>query len=254
MNIKESLNNWAVDAIEKLNAVSKNTATQYYLQSPLDQINTRIDTLVLGINPGSTESGVTKMESPEEFLKGNPTWRYRFQCEEEGAHVSPLWAKYFGNAHFMIYGDQERHNLLTDNDSKTVWQNLTPFATPDASKLSKEHFESGIPVAVQLIDILKPKRIVLLTTNGFNLLGQYARVESSPIVKDITTNRMIEMGTIEKIPTIQLPHPSGDWGMPKFIIPMIVKMHRLHAVDEKVNSLEEAATKIKNQLKRIEVM
>lgn len=250
MSIKELLYNWAKEAINEFNSVSKATTTQYYLQSPLDQITEPIDTLILGINPGSTEPGVTEMKSPEEFLKGNIDWDNRFK----DGYVSSNWAKYFGNGHFMLCGDQERRNGSLDEDTKTVWSNLTPFATTKASKLSKDHLEKGIPVGVQMIKILKPKRIILFTTDGFNRLEQYAKVERLPIVKDLTTNRVIEIGTIEGIPTIQLPHPSGNWGFPKFFLPMIVQLHRLHAVDETNGILEDAANKIKYQLKRVDVI
>ncbi len=250
MNTKDSLKDWAEKAIEIFNPISEETTTQYYLQSPLDQITKPIETLVLGINPGSTKPGVTEMKSPEEFLKGNKDWDNRFKDD----YVSSNWAKYFGNGHFMLCGDQERRNRSLDEDSKTVWSNLTPFATTDASKLSKVHLEEGIPVTVQLIKILKPKRIILFSTDGFKHLKPYAEVERLPIVKNVTTNRVIEIGTIESIPTIQLPHPSGNWGFPKFYIPMIVQMHQLHAVNENNGTLEAVANKIKNQLKCVDVM
>lgn len=254
MTIQESLLKWAEDAIKIFNPLSELTSTQYYLQSPLNKVVKTVDTLVLGINPGS--SGEQSILSAEQFLKGNVDWEYRFSHTEEGAHVSSKWAKYFGNGHFMICGDQERHNNGLDDDKKTVWSNLTPFATSDASKLSKDHLINGIPIMVNLIKILQPKRIILLTTDGFKHLEKYAttKIERLPLVKDVTTNKIIEIGTIAGIPTIQLPHPSGNWGFPKHFLPMIVQLHKLHAVDDKIKPLEETTTKIKNQLRRIEVM
>ena len=254
MSIQESLHDWAEEAVMVFNPLSEQTSTQYYLQSPLDQITNTIDTLVLGINPGS--NGNPSILSPEQFLEGNRTWGKRFPNKEEGAHVSPEWAKYFGNGHFMLCGDQKRHNDDIDDNNKTVWANLTPFATPDASKLSNDHLISGITITVELIQILKPKRIILLTTEGFNYLEKYANpnIKRYPLVKDVTTNKIVEIGTIEGIPTIQLPHPSGNWGFPKHFLPMIVQLHKLHAVDEKIKPLEEAVTKIKNQLRRIVVI
>lgn len=255
MNIKDLLHDWAEEAIEVFNSLSsKNPKTPYYTQSPLDKINHPIDTLVLGINPSSSESKETAMKSPDEFLCGNENWRYRFQGETEGSHVSSDWAKYFGNAHFMLCGDQERHNLLLDNDEKTVWANLTPFATTDASKLTKAHFEEALPFTARLIKILKPRRIILLSTEGLSHLNPFIRVERLPLVRDTSSHKTIEIGTIDGIPAIQLSHPSRDWGFPKYVIPMIVQMHKLHAVEENNKSLDEVAAKIKYQLSRIEVI
>ncbi|MBD5372352.1 MAG: hypothetical protein HDR75_03280 [Bacteroides sp.] len=254
MTIQESLKNWAKDAVDVFNPLSQTTSTQFYLQSPLDQITAPVDTLVLGINPGS--NGERSILSPEQFLEGNKNWEERFPSTEEGTHVSPKWAKYFGNGHFMLCGDQDRHNNSIDDNKKTVWSNLTPFATPEASKLSKDHLINGVPVTVELIQILNPKRIILLTTEGFDYIEKYANtnIERRPLVKDVTTNKIIEIGTIAGIPTIQLPHPSGNWGFPKHFLPMIVQLHKLHAVDDEIKPIEEVATKIKNQLRRIAVI
>ena len=118
MTIQESLKDWAQRAINGtqingkdyrgFNEISKVTNTQYYLQSPLDKITNTIDTLVLGINPGGTDSGVTEMISPEDFLKGNKHWENRFRDN----HVSSDWAAYFGRGHKMICGNQVRDNLM----------------------------------------------------------------------------------------------------------------------------------------------
>lgn len=255
MNIKDLLHDWAEEAIQVFNTVSSQKPNvPYYTQSPLNQITQPIDTLILGINPRSTGSKSRYMKSPEEYLCGNEYWQHRFEGPEEGSHVSSDWAKYFGNAHFMLCGDQERHNLLLDNDAKTVWTNLTPFATSDTSKLTKDHFEQALPFTARLINILRAKRIILLSTEGFTYLNPYIKVERRPLVRDTTSNRIIEIGTINGIPALQLSHPSRDWGFPKFFIPMIVQMHKLHAVDEKNKSLEEVVTKIKSQLLRIDVI
>lgn len=249
MTIQESLKNWAKDAVDVFNPLSQTTSTQFYLQSPLDQITAPVDTLVLGINPhGEISKGAEK--SPEEFLKGNPKWDRRF----EGNHVSREWSNYFGKAHKMICGNQERDHLMLDNDKKTVWENLTPFVTPDSGQLKPEHWDAGLRSTADLITILKPKRIILLSESGFNRLAPYIAIEHLPIVKDTITQRTIEIGTIGGYPAIQLSHPSREWITHSLFLPMIVQLHKLHAVDEKIEPLEEAATKIKNQLRRIEVI
>ena len=160
MTIRDSLMDWAQRTINGaqingkdyigFNEISKHTNTQYYLQSPLDKITNNIDTLVLGINPGGTEPGVTEMKSPEDYLKGNKYWENRFNEN----HISPDWAAYFGRGHKMICGNQVRDNLMLDNDIKTVWSNLTPFATREVSQLKSVHWEAGLRSTAELITIL----------------------------------------------------------------------------------------------------
>ena len=179
------------------------------------------------------------MISPEDFLKGNKHWENRFRDN----HVSPDWAAYFGRGHKMICGNQVRDNLMLDNDIKTVWSNLTPFATRKESQLKPAHWEAGLRSTAELITILKPKRIILFSTEGFNLLTPYIKVEHLPIVKDVNTKKTIEIGTIDRYPAIQLSHPSREWITHALFLPMIVQLHKLHAVDENIKSLEAAANK-----------
>ena len=259
MSIQESLLKWAERTVNGteikgikfagFNEISKDTSTKYTLQSPLDQINNTIDTLVLGINPCGAKSGSTEI-SPDAFLKGNEFWKNRFNDNQ----VSREWATYFGRGHKMICGNQERDNLLLDNDEKTVWENLTPFVTPDSKLLESEHWEAGLRSTAELITILEPKRIILFSTEGFNLLAPYIKVEHLPIVKDINTNKTIEIGIVDRYPAIQLSHPSRKWITHFLFLPMIVQLHKLHAVEEENGTLDAVATKIKDQLRRIEVM
>lgn len=126
ISIKEALNDWAMKAVEEFNPLTRE-GIGYYQQSPLNNINKPIETLVCGINPGSESSG--RELTAEIFLKGNEDWINRFVSEEENAFVSKKWAKYFGDAHYFICNDKVRHNDGFDDDTKTVWTNLTPFAT-----------------------------------------------------------------------------------------------------------------------------
>lgn len=86
-NIKKELFDWAKEAVSTFNEVSAKTDTQYIQQSPLNCLNKRIETMVIGINPGSAQPGITTL-SVEEFLAGNPFWNNRFDNEAEGSEVS----------------------------------------------------------------------------------------------------------------------------------------------------------------------
>jgi len=249
-NIQEQLRIWADEAIATFNPLSESTNTLYYQQSPLNEINEPIDTLIIGINPGSSGSGSKK--TAEEFLRGNSEWKNRF----DGSHVSKKWHKFFGEAHYFICQDYICHSNGFDDDKKTVWTNLTPFATAKAASLKNEHYAKSLPFIARLIEILCPQRIILLGSGAFNLLENYAKVEHIPLVRDNYSNMTMEVGRINGTSSIQVPHPSRDWGFPKFFIPIFVAMHRRFDVNGK--SLAEISKIMRNEisqwLSRIELI
>lgn len=250
-NLKTELQQWALNAVNVLNEVSAKTNTQYIQQSPLDSISKPIETMVIGINPGSAQPGVTNL-TPEEFLAGNPSWNSRFENEAEGSEVSKEWAKFFGNAHYFICGDKSRHTNDFDDDAKTVWTNFAPFATVKASQLKDVHYEASLPLLLLLVGILSPKRIVLLGSDAFNHMAKYATtdVQREKVVRDKYGKMTLEIGTIAGIPAIQLPHPSRNWKFHGLFVPVFVKMWQI-CLNEKL-SLEESAAKMRSQLTRLE--
>ncbi len=252
-SVREQLSDWARDAIKDLNPLALKTGIGYYQQSPLNGINNPIETLVCGINPGSGSSG--RELSAETFLNGNDDWTSRFISEDDNAYVSKKWAKYFGDAHYFICNDKVRHRDGFDNDTKTVWTNLTPFATPDSNGLTKELYTASIPYTLKLFQILKPKRIILLGFDSFDKIMKYhgdvnIKVIAIPIVKDRLEKGLLIVGTIDGIPTIQLPHPSRSWNFHRFFVPLFVQMW--DQIVKERRPLIETAEKIKNNLTRLE--
>lgn len=247
---KEQLREWARKAVEVLNEVSASTRTQYYLQSPLSNITAPVNTVVIGINPGSAQRGVSTL-SAEEFLAGNSCWPDRFESNQEGATISIEWAKYFGGAHLFICGDESRHVSGFDDDTITVWTNLTPFATCNEKLLNDLHFQHSVPRIIELLDILKPKQIVLLSMEAFDRLEDFsnAEVQRQKIVRDTISGRILEIGAINAIPAIQLPHPSGNWGFHGLVIPVFFKMWQLYR--QQTRTLEECAVRMRTQLCRL---
>ena len=53
MTKREELRKWAEDVVPEFNKLSDATKTPYYTQSPLNVIESTIENLVIGINPGS---------------------------------------------------------------------------------------------------------------------------------------------------------------------------------------------------------
>ncbi len=250
-NIQKELLDWAKEAVRIFNGVSADTNTRYIQQSPLDCISKRIETMVIGINPGSAQPGVTAI-TPEEFLAGNPCWNHRFENYAEGSEVSDRWAKFFGNAHYFICGDKSCHINGFDDDAKTVWTNLTPFATVNAQQLKKVHYEVSLPFLIRLIEILSPQRIVLLGSDAFDCMTKYAEadVQREKVVRDRQGKMTLEIGAIAGTPAIQLPHPSNNWGCHNLIAPIFVKMWEI-VLNEKL-SLKDCAAKMRSQLTRLE--
>lgn len=247
MSIQTELLKWASEATEVFNEISRrDPQTQYYQQSPLNRIDTFIDNLIIGINPGSFSPGVSQL-TPEQFLAGNPHWENRFERLEEGSKVSSDWKKFFGNTHYFLCQDYNYHSKGIDDDSKTVWTNLTPFATKSKNLLKDIHYTSAVPFTTRLIDILKPKFIYILGSDIRRILEIEYDICHISILQDKQSGREIEIGTINKIPYIQLPHPSRNWGFSHFFIPTIVSIWRQLA---ERNSLNTTATRIQGEMRQ----
>lgn len=236
---------WAEKAVKILNQVSENTDTLYYQQSPLSKIKEPVDSLIIGINPGSYSPGVSKL-TPEQFLEGNLYWENRFERMEEGSMVTKDWKDFFGNAHYFICQDYKCHSLGFDRDSKNVWTNLTPFATKSKNYLKNIQYKESIPFLVKLIDILKPKQIYFLGTRISDLLGRYAEINSIQLIQDTQQGGIIEIGTCNHYPYIQLPHPSRKWGFNHFFIPSVVSIWQ--QLVEKNYTLNQTAETIKHEI------
>lgn len=248
MDITNQLLEWAKDATTVYNKISAlEPNTKYYQQSPLNIISSPIENLIIGINPGSYSPGISEL-SPEQFLAGNPFWGNRFDNLIEGSKVSSSWRRFFGNVHYFICQDFEYHPEGFDNDSKTVWTNITPFATKSENHLKDAHYTDAIPLTARLIRILQPKRIYLLGKNIRSLLQNDCKISHVQILQENRFGRKIEIGTIDSKPYIQLPHPSGNWGFSHFFIPTIVSIWRQVTINN--NSLNETASRIKDEIQQ----
>lgn len=228
--INEQIIRWANKYVPNFNDLSKLYATPYYTQSPLNSINQQVDLMVIGINPkGNTGVGGRKM-SIEQFLKGNPYWANRI--DQEGKNT---W-KFNQGTHFFLGYDNFYAPKDIDNDEKTVWTNLSPFESEQGNNdLKKELMEEGLKSTLELIDILQPKRIVLLGINAFRqiekAIGNNGRVEYSVVYSNVKS----QVGRINQIPTVCVPHPSGQWEVSNKFISMFIFLHGLAEITNKKN-------------------
>jgi hypothetical protein len=99
---------------------------------------------------------------------GNECWGQRF-CGDKN-----VW-KFTNGARFFMGYDASKHVDTIDNDHKVVWTNLTPFQSDKGfTDLKAELRDEGVKSTLELISILKPKKVVFLGGNAFGLLDKYA--------------------------------------------------------------------------------
>ena len=235
----EEIVNWANVYVPRFNKLSKVFQTHYYTQSPLDSIHDTVDLMIIGINPKGYFGNGERELTVEEFLKGNPCWEKRFN--DDGTINKKEW-KYNQGARFFMGYDDFRHNDSIDNDKKTVWTNLSPFESENGSSdLKKELMEEGIRGTLALIEILRPKRIVLLETNAFQVIEETLDSNSDVIeYSSVFSNIKAKVGRIYNIPTISLSHPSktGGWEVSNKFNSMFVFIHGLAEITNKRDTIK----------------
>ena len=190
----------------------------------------------------------------DDFFAGNKEWwDNRFVSTDNGAEITKGGKyKYFNNGHYIICGDRIRHNDGFDNDAKTVWTNFTPFSTKGKATINNDHYKKSVPKIVELINILSPKRIYLFGKDSFNFFTDYqncVKIERKKILKDNLEDGILEIGEINGIPAIQLPHPSIKWRFHKIFVPLFAEMWR-NCLKEKL-PLDELSIKMRKQLTRL---
>ncbi len=220
--VKEELRLWAQEYVPKFEKLAKEFETCYYTQSPLAEIEDCIDTLILGINPKG-DGKVSEDKTVDGFLDGNEYWSTRFK-----------WKFFVETRWFLGYNHLESSDSV-DNEKKTVWANLTPFVSNNGfSDLKPELVSVGVESTLRLIEILKPKRIILLTKDGFRVL-RGKKVPQS--VKDrissvqVLESPALEIGMILGVPTVCVPHPSGQWPVSNKFTSMFILLHNLSCRD-----------------------
>lgn len=246
--IHEQVIKWANKYVPKFNNLSKLYSTPYYTQSPLDSINQQVDLMIIGINPKGNAGIGAQEQSIEQFLKGNPYWSKRFNKEGKNS-----W-KFNQGVHFFLGYDNFYHPEGIDNDQKTVWTNLSPFESKQGNKdLKRELMQEGLKSTLELIRILQPKRIVLLGITAFQqiekVIGSNKDIEYSPVFNNIKS----QIGRINQIPTVCVPHPSGQWEVSNKFIPMFIFLHGLAEITNKqkeVKPLKEVIEIMRAEMKR----
>lgn len=245
--IQEQIIRWADKYVPKFNELSERYKTPFYTQSPLDVINQQTELMIIGINPKGNAGIGEKKLSVEEYIKGNSFWKKRF---DEAGKI--CW-KFNQGARFFLGYDDFCHPEGIDNDEKVVWTNLSPFESKQGNNdLQKELMQEGLKSTLELIDILQPKRIVLL---GINAFEQIERAIGSNGCVEYTTvfdNMKSKVGRINQIPTVCVHHPSSRWeGGCHTFIPMFIFLHGLAEITNQKNlPLESVIKTMRSEMKR----
>ena len=227
-NIQEELRKWAEKYVPIFNELSAQTETCYYTQSPIGEIDSEVELMIIGINPKGPKSTGAVNKTTEEYLKGNPYWNSRFLPNNK--YNSKDWGKFVGGARFFMGYDDSFYPESIDNDKKTVWTNISPFQSENGfSDLPKEVIQDSLNSLMDLITILNPKRIVLLGTNAFNVFAKYANENMKHDIEHVNVLKdwKLQIGRIKGISTICVNHPSGAWAISNKFIPVFVFLYFL---------------------------
>lgn len=247
---------WGEKWVERFNELSAKYEVPYYTQSPLNLVGDRIDIMFVGINPKGGNKGVTN-RTLDNFLAGNECWGQRF-CGNKN-----VW-KFTNGARFFMGYDASKHVDTIDNDHKVVWTNLTPFQSDKGfTDLKAELRDEGVKSTLELISILKPKKVVFLGGNAFGLLDKYAdnnlRLHFEHI--KVFDKLPLEIGRLYNIPTYYVSHPSGKWPVSHCFISVFVFLRNLIDIyenDKPTKSLKMVAENMRKEFAlwhdRIETM
>ena len=243
---QELLKEWSELWIPKFNELSQKYNTPYYTQSPLNVIETDIELMVVGINPKGNGK-CTSTHTVDGYLEGNKEWwSKRFDKELKDS-------RFLANGRlFLGYGSKCPDSQI-DDDKKVVWTNLSPFeSSKGVSNLKKELLAEGIKSTIELINILKPKRIVFMETNAFDTLRKNMDESESDAIQSVQVfdNLKWEVGTFFGIPAVSILHPSAtDWLVSKYFISVILFLHNLIIHEFPNKPLKEIRNAMRNELK-----
>lgn len=244
MNTK--IEEWGKKWVECFNELSAKYEVPYYTQSPLNLVGEKVDIMFVGINPKGGNKCVTNTTF-DKYLAGNECWEQRF-CDNKN-----IW-KFTNVARFFMGYDAYRHKETIDNDHKVVWTNLTPFQSDKGfTDLKAELRDEGIKSTIELISILRPKKIVFLGGNAFDLLDKYADDSIKQHFEHIMVfdKLPLEIGRLYNMPAYYVNHPSSRiWPVSHCFIPVFIFLRDLIDIYDNgnpIHSLKVVAEKMRKE-------
>ena len=210
--IREKIIDWARVYVPQFNAWAALKNMDFYTQSPLNGIDSKVKGMIVGINPGCGGVWRGRDKTVEEFLGGNPTWNERFGADNQPAGG---WRRYLVGVHTFMNMPKERCPDGIDDDRQYVWTNVTPFSTRKANEIPADLIPVSVQSMLELISILSPERIMLLGANSYRYFERYAAHHQQE--RDIyfrsafAHGANIHIGRIHGVPCYCIVHPTGHW-------------------------------------------
>lgn len=215
---QEALKRWADNTAKGyvgIAAEEGKNAPAFYTQSDLTKLSGSPEVMILGINPGS--------EGTYEAQKSNPNWGLN-GADMDGEHLilgnyckdatgTPMWE----NRERWVYWQRLKHyfhlvrqgNPLED-EGKFVVTNMSFFSTPKANELSGKLLLRSMSYSLELINILKPRRIIFLSgKKSLARLRTINKGSKSFLLEYHEVGKSIYEGELEGIPCLGVPHPSA---------------------------------------------
>lgn len=199
---KQALSEWADDTADFYHDIAtKYYDSMFYTQSDLTKVVENPDLLILAINPGSGYTYKSdQIDSPEwkkwgigdrmdgkTLLKGNPTFYKR-----------GTWRTWQGLTRIFKKGGITD---ILDDESRFVWTNIIFFNEPKERDIPAEWYKKCPAKTLELIKILKPKRILCLSINRcFSVLNQMITN------REVLISSFLERGKLFDIPIYGIRH------------------------------------------------
>ncbi len=189
MTMQDKLTKWAKNAFKFYQELDRTETKGFYTQTPLNDISSNPDIVVMGINPGSNGSFQNDY-SIEQFIRGNSNW---------AQHRSWVYIKRIED--FLKRGLGNNAENIFSNDNRIVYINASCFQTKKAGALGYNLLCKSLPFTIDLIRKLNPR--LLLCLSAKKIFGIEQSFEREYLTEDVL------IGQLENIQIIGIPHPSG---------------------------------------------
>ena len=210
MDFQTKIFKWAEQAVASyIQLVHDGFDYGFYTQSDLRVISESPDYFIIQINPGSggNYQGQINKEGwhlngkdmdAAHFIQGN------YFCE---SGKKPSWESRYEWPNFIrlksLFSKIAGENPL-DNEKRFVLTNASCFNTSSATEVYKT-LPYTIPILMELIETIKPKRIITL---GCKLPPYLQQADNSVVINESPYKR-VRYGSIKGFETLYIDHPSA---------------------------------------------
>ena len=238
MNLQTEIKKWGEETLKfyhNLATTEKSCDLGFYTQSNLTKITKNPELVILGINPGSggtyQESKYKKIyesDSTDGFLRGNYTF-----------HERETWSFWKRLKTILATG---KLGYLLDDESKFVYTNVVFFNTNKANQIPTIAMQKCPAKTIELLKILKPKRILCL---GKNDCFKQLNIPYTELLQG-----QITFGKLEGIPVYGIQHPSRNYSYEQRELVGGALAYLFENQDKEISS-EALQTKFQNEIQAL---